>query len=154
MVLSAAIQDKVSSILVLEDDACLVPDFPRLAGAFLAKVPADWDCLMLGGQHLTPPTPLCPGVVHCTATNRTHAYAMRPRMMNHLLQLWHYNPSHHCDIIMAAIMRTFKAYAPDPFLIGQDVGYSDITETYESLRFLNTGAAEITRYNMENGSVP
>ncbi len=131
-----AIKDRVRGLLVLEDDACPVPDFASRVGDFMAKVPQDWDCLMFGGEHLTPPAPIGPGVVRCTGTTRLHAYAMRRKMMGNALQYWHHNPKHHCDLVLASIMFNFKTYAPDPFLIGQDVGYSDITQTNEPLRFI------------------
>jgi hypothetical protein len=135
-VVNAAIKDRVRGLLVLEDDAWPVPDFARLAGEFMAKVPQDWECLMFGGEHLARPTTISPGVVRCTGTTRLHAYAMRRRMMGNALQYWYHNPKHHCDLVLASIVWNFKTYAPDPFLIGQGVGYSDITCTYEPLRFL------------------
>ncbi len=102
---------------------------------FLAEAPADWDCLMFGGEHLSPPEPIAPSVVRCALTNRTHAFAVRGRMMGTLLSFWEATSNDHCDIVLASLMRHFKSYAPDPFLIGQDSGYSDVTESAESERF-------------------
>jgi len=34
-------------------------------------------------------------------------------------------------------MSYFKAYAPDPFLLGQDAGHSDITLRDEQARFFD-----------------
>jgi hypothetical protein len=34
-------------------------------------------------------------------------------------------------------MRHFNVYTPDPLLIGQDCGHSDVTERREYLRFLS-----------------
>lgn len=136
-VVSAAIRDGISSLLVLEDDARPAPHFSLLAEEFLTSVPDDWDCLMLGAQHLLPPTLICRGVVRCGAANRTHAYAVRGRMMSMLLQRWEQATDDHCDIILASLMQQFKVYAPNPFVIGQDVGYSDVTDTTEPVRFLS-----------------
>jgi len=136
-VVSAAIRDGISSLLVLEDDARPVPNFSLLAGEFLTNVPEDWDCLMLGAQHLLPPTLVCRGVVRCGAANRTHAYAIRGPMMSTLLKRWEQSANDHCDIILASLMQQFKAYAPNPFVIGQDAGYSDVTDTTEPVRFLS-----------------
>jgi hypothetical protein len=135
-ILSAAIRDGVSSLFVLEDDAFPVPDFARLAGEFMARVPSDWDCLMFGAEHLLPALAMSPGVVRCCAANRTHAYAVRGRMMPVLLDSWERTVNEHCDIVLAALMRHFFVYAPDPFLIGQAGGYSDVTRTDEPVRFL------------------
>jgi Glycosyltransferase family 25 (LPS biosynthesis protein) len=135
-VLSAAIQDNVSTLFVLEDDALPAPDFSARAADFLNRVPQDWDCLMFGAEHMRPPTPVSPGIVRCVASNRTHAFALRGNMMPILLGFWNHFNTDHCDIVLSSLMRHFKAYAPDPFLIGQDAGISDITGRRESARFL------------------
>jgi hypothetical protein len=136
-IVSAAIRDGVSALLVLEDDARPVANFSLLAEEFLANVPGDWDCLMLGAQHLLPPALVSRGVVRCGAANRTHAYAVRGPMMSTLLHRWEQATDDHCDIILASLMPQFTAYAPNPFLIGQDAGYSDVTDTTEPVRFLS-----------------
>lgn len=138
-VLGSAIADGATSLLVLEDDAYPVPDFAARSADFLARVPPDWDCLMFGGEHLRGPIPVASGIVRCMATNRTHAFAIRGRMMPALLKCWQHYKTDHCDIILASLMRLFNVYAPDPFLIGQGAGFSDITETDEALRFLSSG---------------
>jgi hypothetical protein len=135
-VLASAIADGISSLLVLEDDACLAQEFAAGAAVFLSNVPNDWECLMLGGEHLLPPLEVGRGVVRCRAANRTHAFALRGRIMPYLLKCWHHYTTEHCDIILASVMRLFNVYAPDPFLIGQNAGFSDITETHEDVRFL------------------
>src|SRR3984885_9151340 len=119
-VLGSAIADKVSSLFVLEDDARPVPNFTARAADFLANVPKDWDCLMFGAEHLVPPIPIRPGVLQCMGSNRTHAFALRGRMMPALLQLWNHFTTDHCDIVLASAMKYLKVYAPDPFLIGQE----------------------------------
>ena len=72
--LERAIQDDVESILVLEDDAIFKPSFGKDVAAFLEKVPDDWQCLMLGGQHVnSKPFPVLPGIVRAGAGGRcTH----------------------------------------------------------------------------------
>jgi GR25 family glycosyltransferase involved in LPS biosynthesis len=135
-VLERAIGDRVNSILVLEDDAYPVPGFSRLAGEFLERVPNDWDCLMLGAEHLERPISVGPGVVRCVASNRTHAFALRGRFMKVLLEFWTNTANDHCDVVMASLMRHFSVYSPDPLLIGQNAGESDISGRGEPLRFL------------------
>ena len=77
-VLERAIMDGIESLLVLEDDACFRPTFHQDVGRFLAAVPADWEGLMLGGQHMgAAPRAIAAGVVRCANCHRTHAYAMR-----------------------------------------------------------------------------
>ena len=135
-VLDAAIADDVSSLLVLEDDAYAVDDLPRLAESFLERVPDDWDCLMLGAEHLLPPIAVGPGVVRCVASIRCHAYVLRGPIMPMLSAFWLRNQTDHCDLVLSSLMLHYKAYAPNPLLIGQDAGWSDITPRHEPLRFL------------------
>ena len=141
-VLDAAIRDGMKNVLILEDDAYPVVDIADRAKAFLERVPDDWDCLMLGAQHLRAPTPVCDGVVRCVASNRTHAFAVRGRMMQTLRNVWGLNKTDHCDLVLSSLMRVFKAYSPDPLLIGQDGGESDVTNRLERLRFLAPTQAE------------
>jgi hypothetical protein len=137
-VIEKAIADNVRALLVLEDDAYPVKNFPELAGKFMANVPGDWDGLMLGAEHLLPPTPISPGVVRCQASNRSHAYAVRGQFMQTLAQFWRNTTNDHCDLIISSLMRHFKLYAPDPLVIGQDAGQSDVTGRKEWLRFLDS----------------
>jgi hypothetical protein len=153
-VLEEAIKDGCKSLFVLEDDAVPAPGFADLAGQFLDRVPADWDCLMFGAEHLRPPLPIDRGVVRCVASNRSHAYAVRGRFMNVLASFWSNTTNDHCDLVLSSLMRHFKAYAPDPLLIGQDAGPSDVTGRGERLRFLATEQKEVLaqsdpRYGIE-----
>jgi hypothetical protein len=136
-VLGSAIADGVSALFVLEDDAHPAADFNLRAPEFLANVPADWDCLMFGAQHLRAPIVVSPGIVRCVASHRTHAFALRGEMMPILLGFWNRFNTDHCDIVLSSLMRHFKAYAPDPFLIGQDAGESDVTGQIERLRYFS-----------------
>jgi hypothetical protein len=134
-VLDSAIADGIPSLLVMEDDAYPVEDFPELASHFLRAVPEDWDCLMLGAEHLLPPEAVVPGVVRCTASIRCHAYAVRGKIMPMLSAFWQVNRSDHCDLVLCSLMRSYKFYAADPLLIGQDEGMSDIQPTHYPVRF-------------------
>lgn len=133
-ILEQALMEDVSSILLLEDDAY----FPRPGTfrqeiiEFLAQVPDDWDALMLGGQHVgrdgtRPPEPVKPGIVRCYDCERTHAYALRGAVIGELYRLW-CSIDEHIDWHMGPFLgKSFHTYAPDPFLIGQDQGRSDIS---------------------------
>ena len=134
-VLDAAIADGVGSLLVLEDDAHPAADLPARAPAFLTAVPADWACLMLGAEHLVRPTPVAPGVVRCRTSIRCHAYAVRGPLMPMLSAFWQANRTDHCDLVLSALMPHYPTYAPDPPLVGQAAGPSDITPESYPLRF-------------------
>jgi hypothetical protein len=130
-ILERAILDDVNSILVLEDDALLPDTFVEDFSAFWDNVPKDWQCLMLGGQHAnSKPIPVAPGVVRAGdggGIQRTHCYALRGHeVMKALYKVWA-NAAVHCDWVMGPCMAQFNTYAPDPFLVGQADGQSDIS---------------------------
>lgn len=124
--LQTAIQDDIDTLLVFEDDAVFLENFTSTFETFLRTVPSDWDGLMLGGQHMQTPVPVSPGVVRCLNCQRTHAYALRGRYLREVYRRW-ISSSGHCDHIMGPMHRDFKVYAPDPFIVAQGPGASDIT---------------------------
>jgi hypothetical protein len=133
-VLERALIDGLDRLLVLEDDACFRPSFREDVTRFLEDVPPDWDQLMLGGQHMLPPAPVRPGVVRCMNCQRTHAYAVRGRYLRDLYRRW-CSSSGHCDHVMGPFQREYRVYAPDPFLVGQARGKSDISGGQNPTKF-------------------
>jgi len=133
-VLDQCVSDDVSSVLVLEDDLVWTPDTWARLKAFMAAVPADWDQLMLGGQHDRAPESVAPGVVRVAGCGRTHAYAIRGPAMRDLLRLW-YTSQRHIDHVMSGWHRNRKVYAPDPFVFGQNEGQSDISGNRDGVRW-------------------
>lgn len=130
--IAAALVEGVERLLVLEDDATFVPDFPaRLAAV---PVPADADWLYLGGQHLRRAEPVAAGLVRGVNVNRTHAYALLctkalAAVRAHLEpdpKLWRarHHVDHHYGLLHQA--RSLNVYAASPWLCGQAAGVSDV----------------------------
>jgi hypothetical protein len=136
-VLDTAIADGVSSLLILEDDAYPVDDLAVEAHRFFNNVPQDWNCVMLGAEHLSPPIRVAPGVVRCIASIRCHGYALRGALMQMLSVFWECNKTDHCDLVLSSLMQHYRTYSPDPLLFGQDAGQSDISPKHTPLRFLS-----------------
>jgi len=146
-VMERAIQDGISSLLILEDDALIVPRFAERLAAFLHIVPQDWDGLMFGGQHLEPPQIIAPrrgetpGLLRVRNGNRTHAYALREPYLSaacrHLCDFKGHakRPRHHVDHRLGMLHRQFRVYAPNPWLIGQGQSASDIADAKCAERF-------------------
>lgn len=133
-VVRRAIADGVRAVLVFEDDAVWGPDLSAGVRAFLTAVPADWDVLMFGGEHMTPPKPVKPGIVRCRNTQRTHAYAVRAAAMPALVSAWEAAKSH-IDHASGPLLGSLNAYAPEKFLVGQAAGESDIMRRPERERW-------------------
>jgi len=107
-------------LVVLEDDAILEPDlFGNLAARTL---PADWDLLYLGGEHLATPRPVWPGLVEVVSCHRTHAYLVRdPAELAHRLG----PPAGHLDVALDGL--GLRRYAVTPWLATTSGARSDIT---------------------------
>ena len=138
-VLEDTMQAGADSVLVFEDDAVFCKDsFGGQLERFMSRVPADWDCIMLGGGHSSQPTLIDdrqqPHVVKCFETHRTHAYAVRGQFMRDLYVAW-IDAKGHCDHVLGSMMRSRKVYAPFPFLVGQGEGESDISGQHNLERF-------------------
>jgi hypothetical protein len=144
-ILERAIQDDIESILVLEDDLVLAPDFADKVKQFLQEVPDDWDQLMLGGQHYgsAPERTDNSRIMRCTNCQRTHAYAIRGRFLRDLYQRWMETRSGHCDHVMGPLQRNYRVYAPEPFLCGQGQGKSDIRGSLDPVRFWSTTGGSV-----------
>ncbi|WP_152097269.1 glycosyltransferase family 25 protein [Lacipirellula parvula] len=141
-ILEEALLDGVTSLLILEDDLCFAPDFRQRAMEFLGRVPSNWDGLLLGGQHLMRPHYVSDGVVRVLNGNRTHAHALQGRYIRaayqHLCNFAEHllAPSHHVDHRLGTLhlRGDYNIYAPNPWLVGQAAGSSDITGREESFR--------------------
>ena len=146
-ILDQCVSDQVGSVLVLEDDVTWKADAWERLRAFLAAAPADWDQLMLGGQHMRRPETIVPGVVRVAGAGRTHAYVVRGAAMLSLLRLW-YTSQRHIDHVMCGWQRQWKVYAPDPFVFGQSEGRSDISGNRDQVRFWSPPGADIPILHM------
>ena len=127
-VLEKAVMDKVDSILVLEDDVTWMSDSWEILNQFMKDVPTDWEQLMLGGQLFCDSRQevIKPGVRRVSNCQRTHAYAIRTKVIPDLLKIW-YGCNTHIDHRMGPWQESRKVYAPEKFIFGQSAGKSDIS---------------------------
>jgi hypothetical protein len=126
-ILQRCIQDGIEPVLVLEDDIRLRSTFLDDCMKFFQAVPRDWQCLMLGGQHMQTPRKVKPGVVRCSNCQRTHAYSIRGRFLRELYAQWASpRQTQHIDWNFGPMQAHYPTYAPDPFLFGQSRSMSDI----------------------------
>jgi hypothetical protein len=124
--LEDALNNDCDSLLVLEDDVVLCPDFNAMAEQFISEMPEDWEICFLGGHHMVSPMDLSENVVRCVQMDRCHAYALKGRGLRELYRYWHQWHPGHCDHAISKWVADYKAYAPKSWLIGQKGGYSDI----------------------------
>jgi hypothetical protein len=153
-VIERAVMDGVSSILILEDDACFPKDFRERAARYLSEIPNDWQQIYLGGQHLRQnvqaPEFISNNVCRPFNVNRTHAYALRGDFLVTVYRwLSDYvahaqNPQHHIDHRFGSLHETrrYNVYAPREWIVGQDEGYSDIRNASVPARFWAAASLE------------
>lgn len=138
------LNENVRSVLLMEDDAFLCDNFTDRARAFLENVPADWQMLYLGGQHLFakihPPQKINDWVFQPHNVNRTHAFALSREGMKiayrHLYQ-HDWRKHHHIDHHFGRMHMTQKiiVYTPGEWLVGQAEGKSNISGRKFDTRF-------------------
>ena len=118
--------DYNETALILEDDALFKNDFGPQVLQFLTTVPNDWDCLMIGGDHLGKmPRKLTDTIYRCTYTYSTHCYTMRGAMLRECYDTA-VKSLYTLDRFIGGLMWKYKVYAPNPFIVGQRESYSDI----------------------------
>jgi hypothetical protein len=125
-ILERAWHRSIDATLVLEDDVVFAPDFTQKWADLTRRLPANWDMVMLGGQHIEPPAPAGSRLVLCTNTRRTHAYIVRLKAIPLLMRTWRAS-SRHIDHALSDFQAATWVYAPSAFIVGQDAGYSDIS---------------------------
>jgi len=134
-VLEDALRDGVETLTVFEDDCVFMADFGLRLEVFLARVPRDWQGLMLGCEHQTKAPPIAEGVRRVLYAQRTHAYVVRGRdAMRALYTLWAESRTH-IDHSFGRWQEAHRVYCPDPLLCGQGAGPSDIVNRTEETRF-------------------
>lgn len=128
-VLEHAYAEGAGSVLVFEDDARVSADFPAALGRLLARLPADWEAVMLGGEHVKHPTCVSGGVLRCTRTIRTHAYLVRGDGITTALHAARQAASHWDHLLSRLLGERARTYAPDPFLVTVVPSPSDIPDS-------------------------
>ena len=138
-VIEQALRDGVKRLLVLEDDAEFTADAGDRLAAFLEAVPADWMCLMIGGQQMNDgfvtatASPLVKRVSQC---ERTHCYALSAEGMKSLYRWWSEPVSGHCDWRLGdwQAFPEVTCYRPDPIIAIQGGNFSTIRYRQEPAR--------------------
>lgn len=134
-----ALKDGLETVLIFEDDAVFAESFSQRALTFVRAVPADWDQIYFGGQHIDsgrcPPVRVNEHVILGNNVNRTHAYAITQEMMQFCIErltkpwppqtpLNYYNFDFQLGFMHKRDGK--KPYCPPQWLCGQAAGRSDV----------------------------
>src|ERR1043165_7669372 len=75
------------SVLIVEDDAALDPELREKFSSYFQQVPADWEMLHLGANHMAAPVEVSANVVRITSANSTFAYALNAAVFDAFIEL-------------------------------------------------------------------
>jgi GR25 family glycosyltransferase involved in LPS biosynthesis len=144
-IIKKCIEEKINSVLILEDDAIFGDDFNDRSKELFENLPTDWEMCYLGGQHLAKPHDI---VINNTVgvgtnVNRTHAYAINKTGFTKLDYYLSQHPwpkkKFHIDHMYGYLQSKdiIKPYCPLSMFVGQDGGKSDIVNFNFPVRWWN-----------------
>lgn len=131
-IINEAIWDQVEQLYVFEDDAVFEPDSADALERFLDAVPRS-DALWLGGQHFGR-MDVTGRVRRAEAVFRTHAYSLSLPTMERILPGL-IDARGHLDATFGSLLTDVDVFCPEPFLVGQAEGLSDISCRHEPERW-------------------
>ena len=145
-VIEAALNDNVSSLLVLEDDATFIDDFIARLRPFAEELPADWNWLYLGGQHIQKskgiPCRVGDNLYRPFNVHRAHCYGLQgretmERVYRHLNSPEDWSSGNQVDHRLGELHADFPGaiFVPPRWLVGQAGGYSNIKRKHLNENF-------------------
>jgi len=75
------------NVLIFEDDAALDPDLSEKFSSYFQQVPADWEMLHFGANHVSTPVEVSANLVRITGANSTFAYALNAPVFDAFIEL-------------------------------------------------------------------
>jgi len=127
--MSEMITKNLSSVLVLEDDVTLVPNFLSRLEDVMSSIPNDWELLFLGSSGCVVDPNSNDGkkiVVRAQNCWTTHAYAVRNQDVARRILEAHEMRLLPADTLLVELQKEIRSYTCRPALVYQRVGPSDI----------------------------
>lgn len=151
-IVELCLQQRVESVLILEDDAVPAEDFDERLAVYSSALPDDWRMAYLGGQllHTTRESPrrVNEHVYQPYNVNRTHAYALRGEglktVYRHLSDSESWKQRHHIDHHLGVYHEGWPTgvYCPAEWIFGQHGGRSDVNGREKPTEFWPAPAME------------
>lgn len=128
-------QRGIEQYFVFEDDVELADNFNEVFDNYIKQVPEDWDMIYLGGNHMGGTHYVMPNVAKIFRTYTTHAYAIRGRAIDAIIEeLGKENEK--VDIAISNIHEKYNCYVIRPHLAFQRASHSDILEKFTDYQHL------------------
>lgn len=126
-VLKDMIKNGYNRILVLEDDVDFIPNVQQFFYDNANFIPADWDMLYFGGNHVNPATPVNKIISKISRTYTTSSYGISLKIAQAVLNKLEANSStKQIDVLYSEFHRGGNCYAFRPSIAWQRPGFSDI----------------------------
>lgn len=144
-ILEDCLNNRIDSVLIMEDDASCEAGFCEKVEHFFGNLPSDWSWIYLGGQHIQEdqglPHRINDWVYRPFNVNRCHCYGFRGResiemVYRHLNDISGWTCLHHIDHYLGELhkQRLKGLYVPREWLVAQSEGESDICGAKLELR--------------------
>lgn len=127
-ILIKAKEEKLDSILILEDDfEIALDDINTFVEHNIKEVPKNWELLYFGANHMKPFTMYRPNIARVKGAYTTHAHAIRSNLFDFLINELS-KLERPIDVIYHDLIHPrCKSYVFRPHVIIQSEDFSDIT---------------------------
>jgi len=113
-------------VLVLEDDVEFIPNVQEYFDNNVRHIPAQWDMLYLGGNHLETPVPINEAISRITRTYTTSHYAITKKMAETVVNSVEDVNADVVDVVYSMFHRKSQSFTFNPSIAWQRAGISDI----------------------------
>jgi GR25 family glycosyltransferase involved in LPS biosynthesis len=129
-ILKRMVENNWSKILVLEDDAVFIPNVQEYFAANLSSIPAEWDMLYFGGNHLNVPIPINPIISKITRTYTTSHYGITLNLAKSVIARVEAFKNQ-VDVAYSEVQASSRSYTFNPAIAWQRPGVSDIHNVFQ-----------------------
>jgi len=120
---------KGATVLVLEDDAVVQPNFRQVISRVISELPPFWESIYLGGEHVRRPIPMGANTARCVQPLRTLAYIVRGRAIETAVEVSK-TARNHWDVQLGhELVHLNTCFAADPFLVTPSDAPGDIPDS-------------------------
>lgn len=138
-VIREARDNRLSRILILEDDVVLDSDFNDKFSRYVRQLPSDWDMLFFGGLHLwVRPQRISENISRLTHSYSTFAYALKQTVYDSFIEI-NSQSLEPVDKNNVVLQQTFNCYGLTPPLAWVGENYSDTQNKFLYPWYLKEG---------------
>lgn len=128
-VLASVAMNGSATVLVLEDDAVVQPNFQVAISRVISELPRFWESIYVGGEHVRAPSPMGALSVRCVQPIRTLGYILRGGAVTTALEVTN-SATNHWDLLLGRrLVERNTCFAASPFLVKPNALSGDIPDS-------------------------